>query len=52
MPGVSNLHLRRTENRDNGVDIVVEEVEQQWQLRDVERRRGRCQQDGQLAVVQ
>jgi hypothetical protein len=52
MPGAGNLHARRAEDPDNRVGIVVEEIEQQRQLRDVQRRRGRRQQDGQLVVVQ
>jgi hypothetical protein len=37
MPGADDRHARLLEHADHGLDVVVEEVEQQWQRREVQR---------------
>jgi len=51
MPSTDDRYARPLQHADHGLDIVIEEVEQQRQRRDVQRKPGRGQQDRHALVL-
>ena len=51
MPGANDRHARLLQHADGGLDVVVEEVEQQRQRREVQRGPGRGDQDRHSLVL-